>query len=130
MSELEEQLVALGYTVDHGDLIDGPFIPDGTVRVLRGDDAWEIAGEGPTLRDAASLLIDTSVKEDDLVFVETRQLSPQWEIQVDGKVLAIVTERLVSEPPYNVRLMDHSDHTFEERAQVIEFLLGQANLFP
>lgn len=59
MSELEEQLVALGYTVDHGDLIAGPFIPDGTVRVYRGDDPWDVAGEGATLEDAASFL-DTS----------------------------------------------------------------------
>ena len=57
--ELEEQLVALGYTVDHGNLIDGPFIPDGTVRIYRGDDPWDIAGQGATLEDAASLLIDT-----------------------------------------------------------------------
>jgi hypothetical protein len=56
MSDLESQLAALGYTVDHGILIDGPFIPDGTVRVYRGDDAWDIVGEGATLEEAASFL--------------------------------------------------------------------------
>jgi len=54
--ELEERLVEAGYTVDHGYLIDGPFIPDGTVRVYRGEDPWDIAGEGATLEDAASFL--------------------------------------------------------------------------
>jgi hypothetical protein len=52
--EFEEQLVALGYTVDHGDRIDGPFIPDGTVRIYRDDDPWDIVGHGDTLKDAAS----------------------------------------------------------------------------
>jgi len=56
--ELEEQLVALGYTVDHGNLIDGPFIPDGTVRIYRDDDPWDIVGQGDTLEDAASSVAD------------------------------------------------------------------------
>lgn len=35
--ELEEALAAEGLTVDHGNLIGGPFIPDGTVRIC---DEW------------------------------------------------------------------------------------------
>lgn len=56
--ELEEQLAALGYTVDHGDLIAGPFIPDGAVRIYRGDDPYDIVGEGDTLEEAASSVAD------------------------------------------------------------------------
>lgn len=53
---LEEQLAAQGLTVDEGNLIDGPFIPDGRVRVYRGDDPWDIVGEGDTLGEATSLI--------------------------------------------------------------------------
>lgn len=50
---LEEHLIERGYTVDHGDLIGGPFIPDGTVRIYRDGNPSDLAGEGRTLKEAA-----------------------------------------------------------------------------
>jgi len=52
MNDQEIQTICFdrGWTVDFGDRTDGPFIPDGTVRVL--DDDGNIIGEGKTLSEA------------------------------------------------------------------------------
>lgn len=52
--EIEEALAAEGITVDHGNLIGGPFIPDGTVRIL--DWYSNVVGEGRTLAEAVEAL--------------------------------------------------------------------------
>ena len=43
-----------GWTVDFGDLISGPYIPDGTVRIYEDDNPYNIVAEGATLQDAVS----------------------------------------------------------------------------
>lgn len=48
---LQEILERAGLAVDHGDLISGPFIPDGTVRVY-DPDTDRVLGSGDTLAAA------------------------------------------------------------------------------
>ena len=50
---LQALLEGAGLAVDHGDLISGPFIPDGTVRVY-DPDTGDVLGEGDTLAAAAA----------------------------------------------------------------------------
>jgi hypothetical protein len=56
MSEQEIQTICFdrGWTVDFGDRTDGPFIPDGTVRIYVGEDFCDIVAEGATLQEAVS----------------------------------------------------------------------------
>jgi len=56
MNDQEIQTICFdkGWTVDFGDLIEGPYIPDGTVRVYAEDDPYEIIGEGKTLSEAVA----------------------------------------------------------------------------
>lgn len=53
---VEEALAGIGLTVDRGDLIDGPFIPDGTVRIC--DRGASVLAEGRTLEEAVGNLPD------------------------------------------------------------------------
>lgn len=46
----EEALEAEGLIIDRGDLIWGPFIPDGIIRILDG--AGSVVGQGRTLEEA------------------------------------------------------------------------------
>jgi hypothetical protein len=48
---LQGLLERAGFAVDHGDLIAGPFIPDGTVRVYDPETS-RILGRGDTLAEA------------------------------------------------------------------------------
>jgi hypothetical protein len=54
MSEQEILTVCFdkGWTVDFGDRTDGPFLPDGTVRIYEGEEFTDIIGEGKTLSEA------------------------------------------------------------------------------
>lgn len=56
MNDQEIQTICFdrGWTVDFGDRTDGPFIPDGTVRIYDGEEFTDILGEGKTLIEAVA----------------------------------------------------------------------------
>ena len=71
---------------------------------------------------------NTKYGEDDLLFEEIRQFSPQWRVSLpDGSELAIVTERFISEPRYNIRIDGHDVAQHETEQEVLDTLLERAN---
>jgi hypothetical protein len=67
------------------------------------------------------------VTEDDLAFHQTRTVSPQWIIKVHNEQIAIVTERYVAEPPFNIRWNDDSDEPAKDREEVVDKILAKIN---
>ena len=66
------------------------------------------------------------IKDTDLIFEQIRERSPQWEVSTEGaEPFAIVTERIIAEPTYAVRLLygEGTEHFFEDRDAVCAFLL-------
>lgn len=46
--EVEDKCTEAGVDLDYGNRIDGPFIPDGTCRILDPSDHWTVLGQGDT----------------------------------------------------------------------------------
>ncbi len=63
--------------------------------------------------------------EDDFEFEQIREHSPQWSVKCHGKEIAIVTERTIATPPYNIRWPDGTDEPVETRDIVIQRLLDR-----
>lgn len=49
---IREELEGRGFVLDEGCLIDGPFIPDGTVRIYATDDPFHVVAQGETVAEA------------------------------------------------------------------------------
>jgi hypothetical protein len=50
--DVRRELDERGLVLDEGNLISGPFIPDGTVRIYHPDDPCLVLGEGATIKEA------------------------------------------------------------------------------
>jgi hypothetical protein len=61
LAKLQERVQELGLILDEGNLIDGPFIPDGTLRVHPPDDPFQILAQG---EDPAEVLSDLNLRRD------------------------------------------------------------------
>lgn len=51
--DFEALVEGLGFVLDHGNLISGPFIPDGHVRIYRPE-TIRVVAEGRTVAEAAA----------------------------------------------------------------------------
>lgn len=73
------------------------------------------------------------ISENDMRFRQTRELTPQWAVEVNGNEVAIVTERIISEPPYLIRWLDENgretgpDETLPDREAVMRRLVERLN---
>jgi hypothetical protein len=50
--EIRELLEERELVLDEGCLIDGPFIPDGTVRIYAEGEPYDVLGEGQSIKEA------------------------------------------------------------------------------
>lgn len=67
-------------------------------------------------------------REEDLVFSLVREHTPQWSVTTEGgDEVALVTLRVIKEPPYAVVWPDGSEATFEDRQHVIDAVLERCN---
>lgn len=74
------------------------------------------------------------VTEEALVFVETRRMSAQWDVSIEGtrhSTVARVTERYVADPTYSVVLIgpdcDEVEKFTSDRDEVIKMILEHVN---
>lgn len=67
------------------------------------------------------------VSENDLLFSQTREQSPQWSVSIGGKEIAVVTQRYISLFPYIVIVSGENDATFHTRDEVIDYILDGLN---
>lgn len=71
------------------------------------------------------------VSDDDLVFQQIREQSPQWRVLLDGREVALVTEGwFFKSERYTVRLNDGRTSHFVDRADVVSWIAQQAGVIP
>lgn len=63
------------------------------------------------------------IKEQDLLFEQIREWSPQWNVSCQGFDVAIVTERMIAKPRYRICWPDGSEEDFADRESVVDRLL-------
>lgn len=108
------------------------FEGDAQHRAVRGYDKPESA----LYEKEPHKLFDKSVSslekgEDALIFIEVRQMSPQWVVELpDGRELARVTQRYLKQPPYVVCFsrgegLADEEVDCQDRAEVLRLLVAR-----
>lgn len=66
------------------------------------------------------------ITEEELVFKQIREHSPQWDVLHNGKSVAVVTERVIKTPPYALKI-GGTETEHEDRDAVMEHLIAELN---